>query len=264
MSRGEEIASAIERNHYAMLREYAQGDRAELLVNGEMLRVSSGLAYPLFNFVARPRFERKQVSGRIASLVEYFGERRVPFLVYLHPSAVPQDLGQHLERHGLHRWGMQDAMALKRLDPRVRTNHDVQIEVVRDNDTLAKAAEVNAGAYHLPPDAAAYMRTVMMAALHDPAVRVYLARLHGIPAGTLTLVLKAGVAGLYGLGTLPEYRGHGVATALLVRAVFDAGALGFRTAVLQAPPGAGGLYRRLGFETYFRVDIYAGGPLRLS
>ncbi len=258
MSRVEQLAAAIELNHYAVLREYAQGDRAELLVNGEMIRVSTDVAYPLMNFVARPRFDRRQLDERIESLLRYFGERRVPFLVYLHPSALPQDLALHLERRGLHRWGIQDGMALERLNPKVRTNHDVQVQVARDVDALGKAAGVQAGAFHQPPNAAAHMRAVMLTALYDPAVYVYLAYLHGIPAGSLILVLKAGVAGLYGLATLPEYRGHGVATALMVRAIFDASALGFPTAVLQAPPGAVSLYRRLGFETYFRVDVLVG------
>ncbi len=194
MSRVEQIAHAIEQNHLATLREFAQGDGSELLVNAEMMRVSSGVPYPLLNFVARPRLERRHIAARIAALTQYFGERRLPFLVYLHPSA-----------------------------------------------------------------AASYMRTVMLTALEDPAVCVYLARLHGIPAGSVTLVLKAGVAGLYGLGTIPDCRGHGVGTSLMARAIFDANALGFRTAVLQAPPGAVRLYRRLGFETYFRIDIYTGG-----
>jgi len=259
MSRVEQVATAIELNHLATLREFAQGDRSELLVNAEMIRVSTGVAYPLLNFVARPRFDHRQVDGRIAALVEYFGERHLPFLVYLHPSAMPQDLAYRLGRRGLHHWGIQDAMAVERLNPNVRTNPNVQIEVARDPETLAKAAEINAQVYHLPPNAAAHMRAVMMTALYDPAVYVYLGRLHGIPAGSLVLVLKAGVAGLYGLGTLPEYRGHGVAISLMVRAITDANRLGFRTAVLQAPPGGVRLYRRLGFETYFRVDIYTGG-----
>jgi ribosomal protein S18 acetylase RimI-like enzyme len=259
MPRVDQIASAIELNHFAALREFAQGDQSELLVNGEMIRVSSGVPYPLLNFVARPRFDPRQVGSRIESLVQYFAARRVPYLVYLHPSASPPDLGHRLERHGLHHWGTQDGMALERLDPKVRTNHDVEVEAACEVQVLSQAAEVNAEAYHLPPGAATYMRSVMMTALYDPAVYIYLAHLHGIPAGSLTLVLKAGVAGLYGLGTLPEYRGHGVGTSLMAQAISDASALGFRVAVLQAPPSAVRLYRRLGFETYFRVEIYNGG-----
>ncbi len=259
MPRTEQIAAAIELNHLAALREFAQGDQSELLINGEMMRVCSGVAYPLLNFVARPRFDPRRVQDRIREIAAYFGERRLPYLVYLHPSASPPDLGLHLERLGLAPWGIQDGLALEQLNPQLHTNRDVQIQVAQDAITLDKAAEVYAGAYHLPPGAASYMRSVMMTALYDPAVYVYLARLHGIPAGTVTLVLKAGVAGLYGLGTLPEYRGRLVGTGLMVRAILDAAALGFRTAVLQGPPGGARLYRRLGFETYFRVQIFLGG-----
>lgn len=259
MSKAEQIAAAIELNHLAALRELAQGDQSELLINGEMMRVCSGVAYPLLNFVARPRFDPRRVQERILSLAAYFGERKLPFLIYLHPRATPPDLGDHLEREGMGRWGSQEAMALERLNPAVHTNRNVEIEATRDAETLDAAVQVYAGAYHLPPGAAAYMRSVMMTALYDPAVCVYLARLHGIPAGTVTLVLKAGVAGLYGLGTLPAYRGHLVGTSLMVRAILDAIGLGFRTVVLQGPPGGVRLYRRLGFEPYFRIEIYSSG-----
>ena len=258
MSRVEQTAAAIELNHLAALRELAQGDTSELLVNAEMLRVFSGVPYPLLNFVARPRFEPRWAHERIASLVAYFAARRVPFLVYLYPSSRPQDLAQCLRQHGLEPRGVQDAMALQRLEAALPPAPGVEVEVAGDVDTLARAAEIHAGAYHWPGDAAAYMRQVLMSALYDPAVCVYLGRLHGIPAGSLILILKAGVAGLYGLGTLAEYRGRGVATSLLVRAIADAAGLGFRTAVLQAPSGAVSLYRRLGFETYFRIEVFAG------
>ncbi len=257
MTKAEHIAAAIELNHFAALREFAQGIQSELLVNSEMIRVCSGVAYPLLNFVARPRFDPRHVEERIRALVGYFGERGLPFLIYLHPSASPADLALRLERLGMERWGTQEGMALQRLDPDVHTNRHVEIEAARDVQTLDQAVEVYAGAFHLPPAVAVYMRSVLMTALYDPAVYVYLARLHGIPAGTVTLVLKAGVAGLYGLGTLPEYRGHLVGTSLLVRAILDAMGLGFRTAVLQAPPGSVRLYRRLGFEPYFRVDVFS-------
>jgi len=262
VSKIEQIAAAIELNHFAVLRELAQGDQSELLVNREMMRVSSGVAYPLLNFVARPRFDPRQAEERIGAIVAYYRERRLPFLVYLHPSAQPSDLGIRLERHGLQHWGIQDGMALERLNPTVHTNKGLEIDVASDVAALDTAAKVHAGAYHLPPGAAAYMRSVMMTALSDPAVYVYLARLHGIPAGSVMLVLKAGVAGLYGLGTLPDYRGHLVATSLMVRAINDAAGLGFRHAVLQAPPGGVRLYRRLGFESYLRVDVFTGGALQ--
>lgn len=259
MSKAEQIAAAIESNHYAALREFAQGSESELLVNGEMMRVCSGVPYPLLNFVARPRFDPRQAEQRISSIVDYFGQRKLPFLFYLHPSASPPDLAGRLERHGMERWGTQEGMALERLNPEVHINRSVEVEQARNVETLDKAVEVYAGAYHLPPTAASYMRSVLMTALYDPAVYVYLARLHGIPAGTVTLVLKAGVAGLYGLGTLPDYRGHLVGTSLMVRAIRDAIGLGFRTAVLQAPPGSGRLYRRLGFEPYFRIEVFSCG-----
>ncbi len=81
--------------------------------------------------------------------------------------------------------------------------------------------------------------------LRDPRMHVLVGRLEGRIVSVGMAFVAAGVVGVYGVATLPAFRGRGYATALTARAVECAPAL---PAVLQPSPKAASLYRRMGFD----------------
>jgi ribosomal protein S18 acetylase RimI-like enzyme len=66
---------------------------------------------------------------------------------------------------------------------------------------------------------------------------------------------------LKGIATLPEYRGRGVASALLLRGILDARSRCFKTFWLESTPDAVGLYRRFGFcdVEVLKMDVTVDG-----
>jgi len=240
------ISQIIERNHFAALREFAQARGSELLVNDEMIRVSSGLRYPLFNFVVRPRFTDRNVDERIRQVKEYFRLRDLPFLFFVHPSSAPPNLRERLEASGFRLGGSQDGMALLRVNSNVRINPGVQVEVASTPQAIRAAGNICASVFQLPDIVSHYMTEVLMSSLEDPAVTVYLARVQGIPAATCTLVVA----------TLSDYRGRGVASTLLLKVVQDARALGQEIIVGHVGPEAARFYWNFGFSTYFKIWVY--------
>jgi GNAT superfamily N-acetyltransferase len=82
------------------------------------------------------------------------------------------------------------------------------------------------------------------------------ARVQGEVAGSLALFKTKGLAGVYCVGTVPEFRGRGVATQLLARAKEIATEEG-RVMILQtlASDGAGRFYRERGFEHLYSKMI---------
>ena len=78
------------------------------------------------------------------------------------------------------------------------------------------------------------------------------ARIEGRVAGVLAMFRTRGVAGVYCLGTVSEFRGAGVATGLLAKAKEIAGVEG-RHLILQslASDGAGPFYSRRGFSALY-------------
>ncbi len=73
---------------------------------------------------------------------------------------------------------------------------------------------------------------------------------------TASLVLSAGVAGLYSVMTLPEVQRRGIGTLMTVVPLRAARARGYRVGVLQSSPMGLSLYRRLGFQEYCRIAGY--------
>jgi GNAT superfamily N-acetyltransferase len=99
----------------------------------------------------------------------------------------------------------------------------------------------------------------MRAFASAPQVECYLARVHGAVAGGGTLILRDGVAGLFGASTLPAYRNRGVQTALLQTRIARAAQAGCDLVVCLAQPGSSSqrnvvrqgfsvLYTRVKFE----------------
>jgi len=79
---------------------------------------------------------------------------------------------------------------------------------------------------------------VMRAFASAPQVECYLARVNGALAGGGTIILRDGIAGLFGASTLPGYRKRGVQTALLESRIARAAECGCDLVVCLAQPGS--------------------------
>jgi GNAT superfamily N-acetyltransferase len=104
--------------------------------------------------------------------------------------------------------------------------------------------------------------SVMRAFASAAHVESYLARCNGAVAGGGTLIIRDGVAGLFGASTLPGFRNRGVQTALLEARTARAAEAGCDLAVCLAKPGSASqrnvvrqgfavLYTRVKFERDF-------------
>ena len=93
----------------------------------------------------------------------------------------------------------------------------------------------------------------------DPDVRVFHARLDGLPVGSSVAIRTGDVSGVYAVGTLPEARGRGVGTAVTWAAVAAGSAWGCDVIVLQASEMGLALYERMGFRTVVPYIQFTGG-----
>lgn len=87
---------------------------------------------------------------------------------------------------------------------------------------------------------------------------LYLAKIRGEPAGTLLSYYEDGVAGIYCVGTLPKFRGIGVASKMLEVAIKDSEKRGDHMQCLQNLEGdkVREFYELRGFETVFVKRVY--------
>ena len=79
----------------------------------------------------------------------------------------------------------------------------------------------------------------------------------GEPVAATSLLLHAGVAGIYGVSTLPPARRQGIARALVLRAIEEARRVGYRVVILSPTDMSERIYHRLGFREYTRIRHYS-------
>ncbi|MBI2703787.1 MAG: GNAT family N-acetyltransferase [Actinobacteria bacterium] len=118
------------------------------------------------------------------------------------------------------------------------------IEVVRDRGTLLVFERTMAQAFEVPvliPPFGVHAPPI----LDDPSMQVLLGRV-GTEAVSIAMTYRSrGVLGVYGVGTVPDHRGNGYATAM-VRHILDGETE--LPATLQPSQQAETMYRKLGFR----------------
>ena len=96
--------------------------------------------------------------------------------------------------------------------------------------------------------------------LDDPEVAVFTALLEGRAAGTALAIRTGEVAGVYGVGTLPDARRRGVGTAATWAAIAAGRDWGCAPIVLQATEMGVPMYEGMGFRTVVRYAIFRAPP----
>jgi len=80
--------------------------------------------------------------------------------------------------------------------------------------------------------------------------------------GATALLMGAGVAGIYGVEVLKEFRRQGIGSALVHAALEKARGLGLSFAVLGASGMGRGVYERLGFREVCKLSFWKFGKMR--
>lgn len=93
----------------------------------------------------------------------------------------------------------------------------------------------------------------------DPSIRHYLAYVQDDVAACATIMLNNGIAGVWNVGTLRNFRKQGVASALLFQALTTATLDGYPGSVLIASPMGRPLYEEMGYQFVGNALFYGPG-----
>ena len=256
-------ADAVEANLFAFFQHLAGWPRVELHADRDCCWTLSDLPFPLFNSVLRARISDDRADEVIGARIAACRRRDVPMLWWTGPSSTPSDLGARLGRHGFvleAAYGM--AGDLDRGSLELAADPALSIAPVEDAETLSTWSRVLCDAFGAPHpfgDAFAELAVAIGLGARSP-FRHFLARVNGEPAGTVSLFLGAGVAGIYDVATLPERRRRGIGRRLTVAAMQDARALGYRMAILHSSSLGVGMYHALGFKDVCPIGQHVWVP----
>lgn len=174
--------------------------------------------------------------------------------VELTPLDRPATIRRHLQRRRLAPSARQRWLTLT--DARVAPAPNPQVQVkAADPDDAPTFADILAGSTR-------WLRRLALSttltAMHERGNAFYLALVEGAAVGCAHVLSTESTAGIYGLATLRAYRRHGVATALLARAVADARSAGCEVIALStaAESPAERLFLALGFTPAFETELW--------
>jgi GNAT superfamily N-acetyltransferase len=208
---------------------------------------------PVFNGAGI--FDPRLLTRETLSAVEaYFKWRGRPYSVMTLDALVPY-AARLLDRFNYTEYDWMPAMWLEgspRDDP--RGSPDLWVSRVSTPPQLATFRSLLSQVFHLSMSEVNLV--LAEKTLQISHVRHFLGWLDDTPVGTATVVLSGKVAGVWNVGTLPDYRNRGIATSIMRHILIEARSLGYQSSMLLASNDGLPLYARLGYETLSTIRVF--------
>ncbi len=256
----EAVIAAHEESCIQFWLHYGRGPGCEVHEDGDLEWFTTGIPFALLNGVMRARLTPETADARIEELAQEFRRRELPLEWNVGPSSWPEDLGRHLEAHGMPLTFSIPGMVidLRELPDDPPRPKGLTIARATSRGEREAYVRVGASAFGVPEPYVPRLIEIEagMGEEHRELAMDYLGLLDGRPVATTMLLLTAGIAGIYFVGTVPDARGRGIAEAMTRTALLDARDRGYRIGILQASSMGYPVYRRIGFRDHVRFDIY--------
>jgi len=250
-----QLAAAVELNHVESIHQAGNLPWVELHHDKDVSWVFAGDTWPR-NVIAGTRFAPEAAHKRVGEILAYHLKAKVACNWVVGPFSEPAELSQHLRAHGFHcmihcvgmacrlpqprtKPPMASGIAIKQVDipPPLRPPTTERRRLQQQAWTLQAQIKPRRS-WHLSAEAA------------------------GQPVGETTLFTGAGVAGIYGVEVLKDFRGRGIGTSLVFSALQLAVRLGYNAAVLSATGMGKGVYERVGFREVCKLSFWKYGKMR--
>ena len=261
------VLRALEHNLWEFWSWFGRGPGCTLYDEGDALWFDTPIPTLPYNTVLRFAVT-SDADRRIDSLVQHYRRRRVAFLWMVHPSSMPSDLGERLQKRGLEEVEAISGMAanLADLPEPPSAPEGFEIHELDDETTTSHLLEFAAWRWHVPAEAQPHLNAfnqVFCIGTPSAKIRCWLAWHEGVPVSKAILHCAAGAAGIYAVATKPEARGQGLASTLTLEALRAARQTGYELGVLHSTPIAKRLYAMLGFRPVAPYRIFASEAIHL-
>lgn len=255
-----EMARLIEENLSAKSMSFANlpGGKIEM---GNPTWFMSGIDRHTYNGITKVRLTTQELDKQIDQCLEPFRQSHIPLTWWVGPLSEPENLGRVLQTHGFchNRDMIGMAARLENLIEFIPPKMEYSFEPVLSTDELKEWMPLFMDTFGVPMEDRDLVSDAFthVSFSSNTEWRHYFIRVNGKVAATSSLHLGAGVAGLYNIATSPEYRQHGLGTAVTLLTFEQARQMNYTLGTLQTTyPNALRLYHRMGFEVYCKIGIY--------
>lgn len=255
-----QMAQWIEENLNAKSMDFARLPGGETHT-GNPVWFTSGMRRVGYNGITFACFAEPELDERIEESLEPFRKDAIPLTWWVGPLSKPKMLGSALQRHGFRHNRDMIGMAAKldALTEFAPPSLEYSFEPVLSRTDLEDWLPLFMETFGIPLDEKELTLNVIDHLRFSPQSqwKHYLIRVKREVVATSSLHMGAGMAGLYNIATRPDYRQHGLGTAITLLTFEHARQLGYTIGTLQTTyPNALRLYHRMGFEVYCKFGIY--------
>jgi ribosomal protein S18 acetylase RimI-like enzyme len=234
----------------------------EKIARGTVLGSTPVAYYPeipisTFNHASDVRINEDEIDNLIYKLSKFFKINYVPSLSFrIDPSNRPENLTNILETHGFHKEIYQSVMVFKGNVLEVDPVPGITIEQISENQ-VSLFNQVLIEIYDMPLEWKKGFDQLTSERLRK-GVKCYLAYHNGLPIGTCGLFTSEKTGEIFGVGTMEDYRGRGIATNMVLSAIRDSIQMGNDLHTIRADKGdyPEKLYKKLGFEIDHSTSFY--------
>lgn len=251
-------------NLFALFRSMQALPDAELVERDDLSFHWAPYTNPMFHGAWRPRLTRESADRTIAETIAWYRARSTPLIFwFIDEEATPGDLAERLQAQGCIPFEVDAPCMvadLQQLDPDLlnRVPAGFHLEQVSDAAGLHAFHQGFTDAYQLPDWAGkSWEDATTDLGISGAPWSMYVGRLDERPVAINILMLGGGVAGVFGVGTVAEYRGRGIGAAITLQPLLDARDAGMRYGALFSSELGKPVYERLGFvDTGARLSRY--------
>ena len=256
------LEAAIEANFNEEMVYFGRGvSQGELHKTPELLWIFTGSHG--FNIVLHSKLasdDSTYVHAKISEMQEFFKNRNVDFVWTTGPTTRPSNLATMLEEcsfvHIRSKSGM--SIDLQAMNENIHVNSDLTFTEIEDLESLKILRSIEISGFGSSDNAAQNYYDMYAHAGFGNGMpwHHYIGWLHEEPVAIASLLFHAGVAGIYGVATIPAARRQGVGAAITLHALHEARRYGYRIAILSPTEMSIAIYRRIGFQEYCRLHHY--------
>lgn len=222
----------------------------------------SGVALPAFNcvFVLDPP---SSLEGLEARIERAFGDGRLPWSVMTTNETAPR-LEPIARAFGLDREAVLPGMVWEPLGETPRPPAvALEIRPITDPRSAQEFVRTMMVGFEGSPELLLpWAGGIAARGRFPPGVHCYLGYVAGRPVASALRFTTPGVAGIYGVATLPEFRRRGFGEALTRRAALDGREEGCRQSYLQSSEMGRSVYERIGYRAVEEYREWAHGSAR--
>ncbi len=209
--------------------------------------------------------EPAYVEQRIKRLLDYFRGEKVNEIGWsLGQDCQPANMRFHLEAQGFHKLSEENvgmALDIASLQVEEIKIEGLEIQELTDLEDLNILRQIEIEGFGSSEELAQWYYEMYAGVGFGAGTmwRHFVGRLHGRAVASTSLLFYAGVAGVYGVATIPAARRRGIARALVLHVIEIARRTGYQIAILSPTEMSEGIYRRLGFRDYTCIQHYTQG-----